>query len=48
MKIRNEIKNICEDDVYEEMVREFNCLEDDLKSLDKNQEKLVDFTHDKF
>lgn len=44
----HEIKNICEeDDVYEEMSREFHCLEGDLKSLNKNQDKLVNYIHEK-
>jgi len=33
--------------VYEQMDREFHSLDEDLKSLNKNQEMLVDFIHEK-
>lgn len=41
------IKNINENnDVYFEMSRNFDCLIDDFGSIDKNQDRLINFFHD--
>lgn len=46
METTKAIKNMSdENDVPQEMARSFNCLEEDLNSINANQSSLIEFIH---